>query len=247
VSIDFLILGILLFAGILGAIAGAARQVANFAALFVAYGCARPLGTVLGPRIAPSIHQSKGVAIVAATLFCFLVVMIAVRYVVTRVLRKLLSTGKEDDERGVDRALGFVLGAAKAGLIAWAVVSGLVFVQQHVSIAGRKLGLVPKSSIAFGVCHRFNLFELTQFGSVNDLVEVAQTLQQPGGAERLRKNRAYRALLKDPRFQQVFADKSLRHALASGDSLTLIHSNAVLNLILDPTARQNLAASLEGK
>lgn len=244
-SIDLFILGVILVAGILGALAGVARQVANVAALFVAYGCAKPLGTFFGPRIAGSIHQSNGVAIVAATLFFFLVVLFAVRHVVTRVLRKLLS-GKEHDDRGLDRGLGFFLGALKVALIAWVMVSGLVFVQEHVSVAGRRLGISPKDSIAFQLAHRYNLFELTQFSSVSDLSQLAQALQKPGGAQQLQKNPAYRALLKDPRFQQIFANKALRHALASGDSLSLLHDNAVLNLIQDPDARANLSAALTG-
>lgn len=244
-SIDLLILGVILFAAILGALAGAARQVANFAALFVAFGCAKPLGTLFGPQLAPAIHQSQGVAIVAATIFFFIVVLITVRYAVTRILRKLLA-GKEDEDRGADRMLGFVLGATKAGLIAWVMVSGLVFVEEHVSVAGRSLGISPKDSVAFGFARHYNVFELTQFGGVHELVQVAQALQQPGGPEKLKKNAAYRALLRDPRFQQVFADKSLRHALASGDTLALLHSNDVMKLIRDPTARENLSASLVG-
>jgi membrane protein required for colicin V production len=243
VSIDLFILGAVLLAGILGAMAGASRQIANVAALFVAYGCAKPLGTFFGPRVAHSIHQSNGVAIVAATIFFFLVVLIAVRHLITRILRKFLS-GTEDEDRGPDRALGFFLGATKVLLIAWVMVSGLVFVEQHVSLAGRKLGIAPKDSIAFQLAHRFNLFELTQFSSVDDLSRLAQELQKPGAAQRLQKRPAYRDLLKDPRFQKVFADKSLRHALASGDSLSLLHNDAVLSLIQDPQTREKLTAAL---
>jgi membrane protein required for colicin V production len=245
-SIDLFILAVILLAGVLGAVAGVAKQVANVAALFVAYGCAKSLGTFFGPRIAGAIHQSNGVAIVAATLFFFLVVLFAVRHVVTRILRKLLS-GKQEDDRGLDRGLGFFLGALKVALIAWVMVSGLVFVQEHVSIAGKKLGISPKDSIAFQLARRYNLFELTQFSSVSDLSQLAQALQKPGGAQKLQKSPAYRALLKDPRFQKVFADKSLRHALASGDSLGLLHSNAVLTLIQDPDSRANLSAALAGQ
>lgn len=244
-GIDLFILAVIVFAGVLGAIAGAARQIANVAALFLAYACARPLGTFFGPRMAPSIHQANSVAIVAATLFFFLAVLLAVRYVLSRVLRRMLS-GREDEDRGPDRALGFVLGAAKAAFIAWVMVSGLVFVEQHVSITGKPMGLSPKDSVAFQLAHRYNLFELTQFSSVRDLSQIAQTLQKPGGPQKLQQNAAYRSLLKDPRFQQVFADRSLRHALASGDSLTLLHSNAVLSLIQDPEARAKLSASLIG-
>lgn len=242
-GIDLLILALVLVFGVWGAAAGASRQIANVAAVFVAYGCAKPLGTFFGPRVAHSIHQSKGVAIVAATIFFFLVVLIAVRHVITRILRKLLS-GQEEEDRAPDRALGFALGAGKVLLIAWVMVSGLVFVEQHATVAGKRLGIAPKDSMAFQLAHRFNLFELTQFSSVSDLSRLAQELQKPGAADRLKKRPAYRELLKDPRFQKVFADKSLRHALAAGDSLSLLHSDAVLSLIQDPKAREQLTSAL---
>lgn len=244
-TLDLIVLVAVLLAGVFGAIAGAAKQVANLVALVAGYLCAKPLGTFVGPRIAHMTHGSRLLGIVAATLFFFLVVTVAVRYVLTHFLRRLLA-GKNKEDRGPDRALGFGLGAVKVLAIAYVILSGLAFVSAHVEVAGRHLGISPKDSLSFAFVRRHNLFDLTEFSSVRDLVGVADALQHPSSAARIRKNPAFRALMKDPRFRKILADQKLEHALLHDHEAVLLRNNTVLELLQDPEAARRLSAALAG-
>ena len=241
-TLDLTLLAIVVVAGLLGAIAGAARQIAQLVALGVAYLCARPLGAFLGPRFAHLAGVPQLFGLLFCTLFAFIAVMVLIRWALTGFLRQML-TGKDKEDRGPDRALGFVLGAVKVLLIAYVFISGLTFVEDHVSVAGRRLGLSPKDSVAFAFARRHNLFELTVFSPVRDLVAIAQDLQKPGGPERLMQSPAYRSLRKDPRFQRVFSDKAMQRALRFGDTEALLRNDVVMQLVRDREAAAKLAAA----
>jgi membrane protein required for colicin V production len=149
----------------------------------------------------------------------------------------------------VDRALGFALGALKAGLVVYVVLSALTFAEEHVKVAGRHLGLSPRDSRAVGLARRFNLFELTQFAPVHDLARVLGSARDPRRAAQLADDPALRALRKDPRFQRVLKDERLQAAVARGDLETLLRDDRVLQLIQDPlvAARLEAAARADGR
>lgn len=239
--IDLVILGLLLLFAVLGARSGAARQVAHLVALAAAYFAARRLGPLVAPRLAAALDSPLLIGNLAGTLLVFFVVLIAVRYVLTTLLRWLLGA-KDEEERGVDRALGFVLGALKAGLVVYVVLSALTFAEEHVKVAGRRLGLSPKDSVAAGLARRFNLFEATQFAPVHDLARVLGAASDPERAARLKDDPALRALRKDPRFQRLLKDERLRAAVARGDFETLLRDDRVLQLIQDPVVAARLQA-----
>jgi membrane protein required for colicin V production len=242
-TLDLIVLAVVVVAGLLGAIAGAARQIAQLIALVVAYFCARPFGTFLGPKFAAAAHAPQLFGLIAMTLAAFIGVMIAVRYVLTRFFRGLLA-GRDKDNRGPDRALGFILGAAKVLLIAYVMLSGLSFVEDHVEVAGKRMGISPRDSLSMQLARRYNLFDLTVFSPVRDLIAISRELQEPGGAERLAQSPAYRSLMHDPRFMHVFSDKATQRALRLGDAHALLRDNAVLALVQDRDAAARLAAAL---
>jgi membrane protein required for colicin V production len=241
-TLDLIVLAIVVFAGLLGAMAGAARQVASLIALALAYFCARPFGEYLGPKFAATAHVPQLFGLLAMTLFVFIAVMISVRYALTRAFRRVLS-GRDPENRGADRALGFLLGATKVLLIAYVMLSGLSFVEDHVSVAGRKLGIAPEDSLSFKLARKYNLFELTVFSPVRDLIAISQELQKPGGLERLNQSPAYRALAKDPRFLKVFNDKGMQRALRFGDALAVVGFVPVVVLVQDHEMAARLAAA----
>ena len=242
-TLDLILLAIVLIAGVLGAIAGAARQIAQLVALVVAYLCARPLGAFTGPRFAHLAGLPELFGLLFCTLFAFIAVMVVVRWALTRFLKRML-TGKSKEDRGPDRALGFALGALKVILIAYVMLSGLTFVEDHVSVAGRRLGMSPKDSFSFAFARRHNLFELTVFSPVRDLIAIAQDLGKPGGPERLMQSPAYRSLLRDPRFQRILKDHAMQRALRSGDSEALLRNDIVMQLVRDREAAAKLAAAV---
>ncbi|MHB8873697.1 MAG: CvpA family protein [Myxococcaceae bacterium] len=243
-NLDLVLGVVVLVFALLGAFAGAAKQVANLVALVAAYACARPLGTALGPRAAQAAGTPLIVATVGATLLVFLVVMVVGRYAITRLLRRVLA-GKNPSSRGVDRTLGFLLGGLKVAAIAYVIICALTFVEQNVKVAGKRLGLSPKGSIAFELARKYNLFEMTQFSSVQDLVKVAKGAQTPDGAARLKSDPAFLALKKDPRFLKALDEQAMRKAIETGDYRSLLRSNVILQLIQDPTASARLSAAAD--
>ncbi len=242
-TIDLVVLGLVLFFGIIGAVTGAAKQIANLVGMGVGYFVSRRLGPLLGPKLAAAMGGLPLlVGVIGATTLLFLVVWLAVRYALGYLLQRLLG-GRNSEHRGVDRFLGFILGGAKVALLAYVVMSGLTFFEQHVVVAGRRLGVSPKDSVAFGLARRYNLFELTQFAPVKDLVRVAQATSDPERAEALQKDPAFQALRKDPRVQRALKDGELRRAMERGDYQALLRNNLVLQLIQDPQVAARLGAA----
>jgi membrane protein required for colicin V production len=158
-------------------------------------------------------------------------------------LLKRLLRGKDLENRGADGVLGFLLGGAKVVLIAYVVVSGLVFIEQNVVVAGRRLGLSPKDSQAFEVARRYNLFEMTQFSATKDLLAVARVARNPEQARQLEQNPAFKSLKQDPRFQKALSDKKLREALDRGDTQTLLRNDAILQMLQDKDFVARLGAA----
>jgi len=242
-TIDLVVLGLMLFFGIIGAITGAAKQIANLVGLGAGWFVSRRLGPVLGPKLAAALGGVPLLlGVIGATILLFLVVWLAVRYALGFLLQRLMS-GKNPEHRGVDRFLGFILGGAKVALIAYVVLSALTFFEQHVVVAGRRVGVSPKDSVAFRFARTYNLFEMTQFAPVKDLVRVAQVAGDPERAQALQKDPAFQALRKDPRFQRALKDEGLRRAVERGDYQALLRNNLVLQLIQDPQVAAQLDAA----
>ena len=241
-NVDLALLVVIGFFALWGALSGAAKQIANVASMVLAYLCARPLGNLIGPQLAPAFKVSLGVAIVAATVFLFIVGVVASRLLISRLLQRVFA-GTDPDSRVIDRVLGFVLGGAKVTLLIWFFLCALTFVQQNVTIAGRRLTLAPKGSLAFRIAATWNVFELQQFAPVKDLIRVAQALGDPEKAAKLKRDPAFQRLQQDPRFQHALSQQQLDHAFATGDYRALLRSSAVMKLVQDPTAVQQLEAA----
>jgi membrane protein required for colicin V production len=232
-TLDLILLGLVLLFAVVGAITGAAKQIAHLVALVVAWFASRTLGPVVAPRLSEAMGGVPLlIGTITGTILLFIAVLVAVRYALTVVLRRLLRGG-DPDNRGVDGVLGFLLGGAKVAAIAYVIISGLVFVEQNVVVSGKRLGLSPRDSLAFGLARRFNLFELTQFSATKDLVSVARVARDPEQARRLAEDPAFTSVKKDPRFQRALSDKQLRAALEQGDTRALLRHDAILQLVQD--------------
>ncbi|MBX5484573.1 MAG: CvpA family protein [Myxococcaceae bacterium] len=241
-NVDLALLLVIAFFALWGAFTGAAKQIANVASMVIAYLCARPLGNLIAPRLAPAFNVPLSVAIVAGTVFLFIAVLIAGRLLISRVLQRLFA-GTDPDSRVIDRVLGFVIGAAKVTVLIWFFLCALTFVQENVTIAGRRLNVAPKDSLAFRIAARWNVFELQQLSPVRDLIHVAQAMADPKRAARLKKEPAFQRLQQDPRFKNALSQPKLDEALANGDYRALLRSSAVMNLVQDPMAVEQLRAA----
>ena len=243
-TIDLFILILIGVFAVIGAFTGAARQIAQLVGLAAAFACARPIGTFFGPRVAASINAPLVVGVVLATFLTFIVVLVAVRFVLTLILKRLF-TGKDEEDRHADQALGFILGALKVAAISYVVLSALTFAERNITLAGKKLGISPSDSYAFGIARKYNLFEMTQFSPVKDLVHVADAATDPAQRAKLEEDPAFKALQQDPRFRKVLADEQMRKAIAQGDYQQLLRSNVVLQLIQDPQVAARLGAAAD--
>lgn len=240
-EIDLFLLLLIVVAGLWGMLTGAARQIAHLVALVVAYAVAGPLGGMLGPSMSRWLGGAPLAAgTVAATVVVFLVVMIALRAGLTLVLRRVMA-GKDPEDRSVDRNLGLFISAFKVAALAYVMICALVFAERNVSAFGKKLGVSPQDSVAFEIARRYNLFELTQFSGLRDLVAVASAASDPERAKKLSQDPAFASLRKDPRWQKAMSDREVQEALEKGDHQALLRSNAILQLLQDAT----LASQLE--
>lgn len=242
--IDLTILGLVLFFAFIGAVTGASRQVANMVGLAAGYFASSRLGSLLGPRLADALGAPLFVGIILGSVLVFVCVWLAVRYALGALLRRFLGTGKHSEDRSVDRFLGFILGGAKMVLIAWVGLSAVTFFEKHVVVAGRRVGVSTQESLTFGLARRHNLFEMTQFSQVGNLVRLAKASGDPEAARRLQNDPAYKALRKDPRFQRLLQDEQLKQALARGDTAALLRNDLVLQLIQDPDVAARLRAAV---
>ncbi|WNG38427.1 CvpA family protein [Archangium violaceum] len=242
-TIDLIILGLVLLFAVVGAISGGAKQIANLVALAVAWFVSRKLGTYVGPKMADALGGVPLlIGTVAGSLLVFIVVLVAVRYALTALLQRLLWS-KDPDRRTLDGFIGFVLGGAKVVAITYVVLSALVFAEQYIVVAGKRMGLSPKDSVSFGLARRYNLFEMTQFSAVKDMVTVGQVATNPERSRRLADNPAFKSLKQDPRFQKALADKQLREAMERGDTQAVLRNNLVLQLLQDPQFVARLGAA----
>jgi len=242
VAIDLTILCVVLFFALLGAYTGAAKQIAHMVGLVAAYFVSRRLGPVVAPRLAEALGTPLLIGVLLGSMLLFIFTLVVVRYALGSLLQRVM-TGRNPDNRGLDRAIGFVLGGAKVGIIAYVLLSALSFVEQHVVVAGKRLNTSPKDSRAFALVRQHNLFEMTQFAPLKDFVRVVQASTDPGKASQLRNDPAYKALREDPRFQKALKDDSLRRALEQGDSRALLRNNLILQLIQDPEFAARLGAA----
>lgn len=238
-NVDLVLLGLVLFFAIWGAFAGAARQVAQIIGAIGAWIAARPIGDAIGPWVAKDLGLPLMAGVVMGTFIAFLITFLVLRGVLTMVLQRILS-GREPGHRGLDRGLGFFFGGAKVAAVAWVTICALSFVEDNVSVMGKKLGLSPRDSQAFALARRYNLFEMTSFGDAAALKAVLKAPQDPRALARLKENADYQALKKDPRFSRAQGSDEVRRALESGDVRALLKHADLIKLLQDPEAARRL-------
>jgi membrane protein required for colicin V production len=234
VNIDLFIVGLVALFALIGAFTGAAKQVSRLVAAIAAGLLARATGPLAGPRLALELQSSQTVGIVIATLAIFFVGFLVIRHLAHLLLLRIFA-GKEAKDRGLDRALGFMLGGLRVGAICWFVLCAVAFLEDNVSIAGRRLSLAPKDSVLFSIARNHNLFAMATIPGMTELAAAAKRTKSP----------EYAALRRDPRFRRATDDDAVRKALESGDYRALMQNPDVVKLLLDPAMRQQLEVAAE--
>jgi membrane protein required for colicin V production len=236
VNVDLFVLGLVALFAIIGAFSGAARQIARLIAAIVAGILARVAGPHLSPLVSQQFQCSRTTGTVIASLGLFLIGFLVIRWAVNEVLLRILA-GKNAEDRGLDRMLGFFLGGLRVGAMAWFVLCAVSFLEDNVSIAGRKLSLVPENSVLFTLARQHNLFAMASSApGLQQLIDVAKAASDPKQLDTLKKNPAYATLRRDQRFRSVLDTDSVKRALENDDYRALLQNTDVMRLLSDPNA-----------
>jgi membrane protein required for colicin V production len=238
--VDVVVLVLVVLGGVFGARAGASRQLATWAALLVAALAARPGGILFGAACARFFNTSANLGAIAAAFATFIVTAVVLRIVAVQLFERVFS-GNDPSERGADRALGALLGAAKVAAVAWVALSALAFVEENVQAAGKGLGISPKDSTTAAIARKWNLFSAPFFSRAADLAAAQKVFRSPDLFHRVSANPAVSELEKNPSFRAVVTDPEVKEALDRGDMVALLRVRSVNKLLQDPEALVQLA------
>ncbi len=217
-SLDLVVLGAVVLLALAGAAWGALRQLTFLGAAV--------LGFVVARALAPTVAGGLGgtlpapVSRATAALLIFFGVLFGASFAAHLMLRWM---GAGRFWRPADRALGALLGAAKAGLVAWVVLSALAF-------TGPVGPIDPRGSDFAAMAREHNLFEAWRSPTADLLKRLLKAARDPRGSARLLSDVEMRALLEDPRVQSL-----LQEARASGErDPALERSPTARELLSDP-------------
>lgn len=178
-TLDLVVLGLLLLFAVAGAFTGALRQVVQLLGVVAGWLAARHLppllvGPLLGSRPPP---WQRG-ALAAA---CFVGAVILVGLLGRAVARRL--HGPSGRPGPVDRALGALLGGAKAGLAAWVLLSALALARGPLVLGSLRLDV--RSSDFGSLASRHNLLEAAVPAQARQLERLLKATRDPAARQRL--------------------------------------------------------------
>jgi len=232
VKIDLVLAGVLLLFGLLGAMSGAIRQLAHLGGLVVAWLFARPLALLIAPFVVAQLKWPPLFTTIGCAFLLFFVLYALTVFALRFVLGKLFPDGEKGS---LNRLGGLVLGAAKAGVISFVVLSLVTLVEKHVASLWKEYRSETQNSVAVGLVRAHNPFlNLPQFKALR---ELAQSKSISGVAA----SPDLKALSSDPRLKALLEDSSIRKALESSDYGALLRSGKVLEALNDPALSEKLA------
>jgi uncharacterized membrane protein required for colicin V production len=158
-NVDLTVLAATVLLGFWGAFTGASGQVAAWVAYPLAWIASRQLSAPATEWAQASLGASPTVAPFLATVGVFVGVLFVSRWILSWTVRRVLGGG-DADKRGLDRTLGFGLGAGRGLLMAWFALSAWAFTVDHVRVGGQALrGITaPLDSHAYAFARAHNAF-----------------------------------------------------------------------------------------
>jgi membrane protein required for colicin V production len=197
-TLDLAVLGLLLLFAVAGAIGGALRQLVQLGAVVTGWLAARHLaprlaGPLLGAR-PPAWERGARAA------GCFLAAVVLFTLVGRAVARRL--HGRDGGPGPVDRAVGALLGAAKAALGCWVLLSALALAHGPLTLGGWRLDV--RASDFGSLAARHNLLEAAAPRQARLLERLLEAARDPAVKERLRRGDAeLQRALDDPRVKAL--------------------------------------------
>lgn len=237
--LDLALGGILVLFGLFGLLSGVLAQLPKLLALAVALLATGPLGALLTPLALKRFGGSPALMGAAVSLVLFAVLSAAVA-LLARLAFGVLFPGVK--KGAVDRGMGFLFGAAKAGAVLYVLLAACTAVAGTGSGLPAGLGAEYRSSRAVSFVRAHNLLE-AYWRRANPL-----NSRLPGkGAAPASPGLA--SLLNDPRFKTALSSGGASGLLSSPELQQLMKDPQVQQLLNDPQLQQmlkdpNLAARL---
>lgn len=200
-NIDLALLALVAGFAAAGAFSGAIKQASKLVGLAAALLGAKPLAGQLAPLVLKQVSAPPFLVETGLSLAAFPILYFAVSLVTLFVLRRVF---KDKELSKADRALGSVLGAAKAAAIGYVALSGVQMFYK---------GPLLKDSAAAGFAARHNFFKTFQVEQLNALQKLAEGKGQAGGGDAemkaLLESGDTAALLANPEVQKLLNDPAI--------------------------------------
>jgi uncharacterized membrane protein required for colicin V production len=227
-TLDLWILAAAALFGAYGAWTGAIKQVSHWIALIAAFFGSKPLAVALAPMAAARLGWSPTLTTVALTAVLFPLISLAVG-IVSQMIINAVVPGKQ--RNAPDRVAGFVLGAGKAGVIAWVALSVAVMFEAPLAKAAPKAAASLQGSHFAAFTRDHGLFGKSGPAALTQLRDVAAGKIDPAKAK---------SLLEDPNLKAVLTDPALKTELAKGDPAALLRDPRIRKLLADPQLLEKL-------
>lgn len=209
-TLDLYLAGALLAFGLLGAWSGAIKQFSQWIGLAASYLLAKPLGMALGPLAAKqvSLPPSLGPLLAGGLLFpaIFFSVSLLAHFLLKRAMPERVKT------KG-DRLAGLGMGAAKAGAMAYVLLSVVLAFEEPLDQAGWDLSKRTDGSRAVSFVRGHNLFSRLHIPALENVRKLASAHGDPQAAMALLATPQIKELLADPKIKAAMDDPRLKSLL----------------------------------
>jgi membrane protein required for colicin V production len=198
VTLDHALLALVALFALAGAFSGALRQLIKLAGVVAGW-----LAAVhLAPRLAPWLFGARPLpwqrAAAAVGAFAAAALLVSI---LGGLLRRAVQ-GPEGRPGPADRALGALLGGAKAALAAWVVLSALALAGGRVHLGPWSFD--PRASAAGAFAARHNLVAAADPAAARKVEQLLRLTQDPQARRELvERDPGLRALLEDPRLRTL--------------------------------------------
>ncbi|MBS2029403.1 MAG: CvpA family protein [Deltaproteobacteria bacterium] len=228
-NLDILVVGLVLFFAVLGALAGGLMQLSHWAGLILGGFLAKPLGVHLGPLAAQRFGAPDIIGVLGVTVVAFFAIYLIAQIILRAVIKRVTQNRVLGS---ADRLLGFGLGGGKAGVFLYVLVSAMIFFEKPFTAVTHYQFDTRGSKIADFI-RAHNLFTTFSFPGTRGLTAIARAAKDPAAAAELGNDPEIQALTKDPRVQQLLQDGELQRAIQSGDSMGMLRNNRVMAVLSD--------------
>ncbi|MEQ1918968.1 MAG: CvpA family protein [Elusimicrobiota bacterium] len=217
-----------LFAAI-GYYTGAIQQLSHLIGIVAAFLCAKPLAAALAPVLAERMGwppSLTGIGLSAVSMPILLIIA-------TLLSRGILNAIIPGDQRNKpDRIAGIFLGAGKAGVIVWAMLSVVIGFEKSKAVPDMVKDALSVSSAA-AYTREHGLFAAASPSALEKLQALAALRDDPEQAK---------ALLENPALKSLFSDPAVKQALEKGDASALLENPRLKKLLEDPELAKKLEA-----